>query len=115
MMQENRGHTMFKNKPSPYFSILATEKKPTGKKVAKRDQPETKETAPGNDSSSAAESMPKEDGMVKSTPEPRHATRMPADDMGIVIVEDDIQIDQERVNEERRAYLEEARSQEVFD
>jgi hypothetical protein len=36
-------------------------------------------------------------------------------DMGIVIVDDDIEIDQEKVNEERRAYLEEARSQEAFD
>ena len=39
----------------------------------------------------------------------------PASDMGIVIVDDDIEIDQEKVNEERRAYLEEARSQEAFD
>ena len=36
-------------------------------------------------------------------------------DIGIVIVEDDITIDKEKVNEERRAYLEEARSQEAFD
>ena len=36
-------------------------------------------------------------------------------DMGIVIVDDDIEIDQEKVNEERRAYLEESRSQEAFD
>jgi len=36
-------------------------------------------------------------------------------DMGIVIVDDDIKIDQEKVNEERRAYLEEARSQEAYD
>lgn len=39
----------------------------------------------------------------------------PINDMGIVIVDDDIEIDQEKVNEERRAYLEEARSQEAFD
>lgn len=37
------------------------------------------------------------------------------DDMGIVIVDDDISIDQEKINEERRAYLEEARSQEASD
>ncbi len=37
------------------------------------------------------------------------------DDMGIVVVDDDIEIDQEKVNEERRAYLEEARSQETSD
>ena len=39
----------------------------------------------------------------------------PSGDMGIVIVDDDISIDQEKINEERRAYLEEARSQEAFD
>ena len=38
-----------------------------------------------------------------------------SDDMGIVIVDDDITIDQEKVNEERRAYLEESRSQDVYD
>ena len=36
-------------------------------------------------------------------------------DSGIVIVDDDLEIDQEKVNEERKAYLEEARSQEAFD
>lgn len=36
-------------------------------------------------------------------------------DMGIVIVDDTIEIDREKINEERRAYLEEARSQEAFD
>ncbi len=39
----------------------------------------------------------------------------PFNDMGIVIVDDDIEIDQEKINEERRAYLEEARSQEASD
>jgi len=39
----------------------------------------------------------------------------PFNDMGIVIVDDDIEIDQEKINEERRAYLEEARSQETSD
>jgi hypothetical protein len=34
-------------------------------------------------------------------------------DSGIVIVEDDLSIDKERELEERRAYLEEARSQEA--
>jgi len=40
---------------------------------------------------------------------------VPFNDMGIVIVDDDIEIDQEKINEERRAYLEEARSQETSD
>ena len=39
----------------------------------------------------------------------------PSGDSGIVIVDDDLVIDQENVNEERRAYLEEARSQEASD
>jgi hypothetical protein len=39
----------------------------------------------------------------------------PMGDGGIVIVDDDIEIDQEKINEERRAYLEESRSQEASD
>ena len=34
---------------------------------------------------------------------------------GIIIVDDEFEIDQEKINEERRAYLEEARSQEAID
>jgi hypothetical protein len=34
---------------------------------------------------------------------------------GISIIDDDLVIDQEKINEERRAYLEEARSQEASD
>ena len=34
---------------------------------------------------------------------------------GIAIIDDDISIDQEKINEERRAYLEESRSQEASD
>lgn len=36
-------------------------------------------------------------------------------DSGIIIVDDSFEIDQEKINEERRAYLEEARSQEASD
>ncbi len=39
----------------------------------------------------------------------------PFGDSGIVIVDDELEIDQEKVNEERRAYLEEARSQDASD
>ncbi|HEY5734935.1 MAG TPA: hypothetical protein VIS47_00075 [Nitrosopumilus sp.] len=61
--------------------------------------------------------------VVKDKPTKAKATKAktkkiieePSDDLGIVIVDDDIEIDQEKVNEERRAYLEEARSQEAFD
>ncbi|EPA04654.1 hypothetical protein, partial [Candidatus Nitrosarchaeum limnium] len=46
---------------------------------------------------------------------PKKSKEDPSDDMSIVIVDDDIAIDQEKVNEERRAYLEESRSQEAYD
>lgn len=39
----------------------------------------------------------------------------PLSDPDIVIVDDDMSVDHEKVNEERRAYLDEARSQEAFD
>ena len=38
-----------------------------------------------------------------------------ADDSGIVLIDDDLEIDTEKELEERRAYLEEARSQDVTD
>ena len=37
------------------------------------------------------------------------------DDAGIVVIEDDIQVDKDAELEARKAYLEEARSQEAFD
>ena len=37
------------------------------------------------------------------------------DDPGIVLIEDDLEIDKEKELEERRAYLEEARSQDSSD
>ena len=75
-----------------------TAKKPTGKKIEKKKPSKTK--AKSTKSKTTKVKRPKV---------------MPSDDMGIVIVDDDITIDQEKVNEERRAYLEEARSQEAFD
>lgn len=52
----------------------------------------------------------------KKAPGPRKPkSRDPPPDSGIVIVDDDLSIDQDKVNEERRAYLEEARSQEASD
>ena len=39
----------------------------------------------------------------------------PLDDASIIIVDDDLKIDKEKEIEERRAYLEEARSQEASD
>jgi len=45
----------------------------------------------------------------------KKAMEEPFGDSGIVIVDDELEIDQEKVNEERRAYLEEARSQDSSD
>ena len=52
---------------------------------------------------------------AKSTKSKKKIKNEPMGDGGIVIVDDDIVIDQDKINEERRAYLEEARSQEAVD
>ena len=72
-----------------------TEKKKTTKKVAKKT---TKKVAKKTTKKVAKRSS-------KKNNEP--------DDAGIVIVDDDLTIDRETELEERRAYLEEARSQEA--
>ena len=56
-----------------------------------------------------------EDDMVILPQAPKRSMMQQADDIGIAIIDDDMQVDQERINEERRACLEEARSQEVLD
>lgn len=38
-----------------------------------------------------------------------------SEDMGIVVIEDDLKVDKEAELEARKAYLEEAKSQEAFD
>jgi hypothetical protein len=91
---------MFNSDSIARFSILMAEKKVTKKTTTKKATP--KKTT-GKTKKSAVKSKSK-----KSKNEP-------SGDSGIVIVDDDIVIDQEKVNEERRAYLEEARSQEATD
>ena len=83
---------MFNSHSFPRFSIFMAEKKVT-KKVAKKVTTKAKKTGKSK--------------VKKINDEPS--------DGGIVIVDDDIVIDQDKVNEERRAYLEEARSQEAVD
>ena len=56
-----------------------------------------------------------EDDVVIPPQTPKRSMVQQADDIGIAIIDDDMQVDQERINEERRAYLEESRSQEVSD
>ncbi len=80
-----------------------------GKKTAKKT---TKKT-PAKKTTSKAK-ITKAKG-AKSKAKTKKVKDEPSGDMGIVIVDDDIEIDQEQVNEERRAYLEEARSQEASD
>ena len=86
---------MFKSDSNARFSILMAEKKVTKKTTTKKTTGKTKKTK------------------VKS--KAKKSTNEPSGDSGIVIVDDDIVIDQDKVNEERRAYLEEARSQEATD
>ncbi len=75
------------------------------KKTAKKTKPKDKTTKAKTSKSKA-----------KSTKsESKKAKEEPFGDSGIVIVDDELEIDQEKVNEERRAYLEEARSQDASD
>ncbi len=59
--------------------------------------------------------VPKKPAAKASKPGRRNRNESPGGDTGIVIVDDDLTVDHEKINEERRAYLEEARSQEAFD
>ena len=74
------------------------------KKVAKKVTTKTKKTSKAKTSK---EKVTKSKG--------KKIKDEPSENSGIVIVDDDIVIDQDKVNEERRAYLEEARSQEATD
>ena len=83
------------------------------KKIAKKNNEKiitpkgkTKKTSTSKITKSKAKSTKSKSKKTKKTP---------FSDTGIVIVDDDIQIDKEKINEERRAYLEEARSQEATD
>jgi len=72
------------------------------KKVAKKTTVKSKKTS----KSTKAKSTKSKKKKIKNEP---------MGDGGIVIVDDDIVIDKDKINEERRAYLEEARSQEAVD
>ena len=51
---------------------------------------------------------------AKSKPK-KKSKEVPSDDAGLIVMEDDISVDKNQEIEERRAYLEEARSQETSD
>jgi len=74
----------------------------------------TKKT-PAKKTASKAKTTSKAKSASKSKSKTKKVKDEPMGDGGIVIVDDDIVIDQDKVNEERRAYLEEARSQEAVD
>lgn len=76
-----------------------TEKKKTVKKTVKKTAKKT---------TKAAKKTTK-----KVSKKNRKKSGLESDDSGIVIVDDDLEIDRESELEERRAYLEEARSQEA--
>lgn len=75
-----------------------------GKKIAKKTEKKT----------SVKKTTSKTKG-TKSKTKSKKYNDEPTGDGGIVIVDDDLVIDQEKVNEERRAYLEESRSQDASD
>ena len=62
----------------------------------------------------AAKSKSKKDGKKTAKKRTKKASDL-ADDTGIVLIDDDMQVDAEKELEERRVYLEEARSQETSD
>ena len=82
--------------------------KKTKKKTAKKEAKSKAKFTPKKTKSSASKSKTKSTKGKKTKVDPTLES-------GIIIVDDDIEIDQEKVNEERRAYLEEARSQETSD
>ena len=80
-------------------AVKKTTKKTTVKKTTKAKATKAKKTTKAKDTKAKSKKIKDE----------------LSGDSGIVIVDDDLVIDQEKINEERRAYLEEARSQEATD
>ena len=81
------------------FSINLVKKKSVAKKVAPKKSKTTKKSATST--------------KTKKKRKSKKAENDEALDSGIVIVDDDLSVDKESEREERRAYLEEARSQEA--
>ena len=57
---------------------------------------------------------PKSAGKRRTKKKPKKLSDLP-DDPGIILIDDDLEIDEEKELEERKAYLEEARSQDTSD
>jgi len=90
------------------------EKKAVKKTSSKATAPKAKVTAPKAKVTAPKAKVTAPKAKVTKS-KPKKSKEGQSDDMGIVIVDDDITIDQEKVNEERRAYLEESRSQDAYD
>ncbi len=82
------------------FSINLVKKKVVAKKVATKKSKTTKKSSTSTKTKKKRKPKTDNDDAL---------------DSGIVIVDDDFDVDKSRVDEERRAYLEEARSQEASD
>ena len=81
------------------FSINLVKKKSVAKKVAPKKSTTTKKSATSTKTKKKRKSQNAENDDVF--------------DAGIIFVDDSFDVDKSRVNEERRAYLEEARSQDA--
>ena len=81
------------------FSINLVKKKSVAKKVAPKKSTTTKKSATST--------------KTKKKRKSKKAENDEALDSGIIIVDDSFDVDKNVVNEERRAYLEEARSQDA--
>ena len=81
------------------------EKKKTTKKAAKKTTKKVAKKTTKKSTKKVAKKTTKKSTKNKANSEPL--------DSGIVIVDDDLSVDKESELEERRAYLEEARSQEA--
>lgn len=112
-----QSYKIFKNKVNSCFSTFMAEKRAVKKDAKKASVKKTttkaKTTKLKTDKAKTVKTSKPKAKTTKS--KSKKSKEEPISDMGIVIVDDDIEIDQEKVNEERRAYLEEARSQEAFD
>jgi hypothetical protein len=107
-------YIIFKNRVTSCFSTLMAEKKAVKKISSKATAPKAKVTAPKAKVTAPKAKVTAPKAKVAKS-KPKKSKEGQSDDMGIVIVDDDITIDQEKVNEERRAYLEESRSQDAYD
>jgi hypothetical protein len=107
-------YIIFKNRVTSCFSTLMAEKKAVKKTSTKATAPKAKVTAPKAKVTAPKAKVTAPKAKVAKS-KPKKSKEGQSDDMGIVIVDDDITIDQEKVNEERRAYLEESRSQDAYD